>query len=234
METLQKIKIRLSEKEEFFSMKKLFRGLLLSVAILALLSACAGSQQAVSEQPKTTEQVKKEAPAQPAQEKPQPSQAEVSAAEKAKQEEAQRVAKLAAAGLGPDGKPLKGETEPAVVPPKTSAGTDEGNLKRVHFEFDKFNITPEAADILKKNRDYLMSRPNLRILIEGHCDERGTVDYNLALGERRANAVRRFLEDLRIDSKRMDIISYGEERPLDPAANEDAWAKNRRADFREL
>ncbi|TAL18723.1 peptidoglycan-associated lipoprotein Pal [bacterium] len=219
--------------------KKLFKGLILSAAVLGLLSACAGSQQAVSEQQKGAE-VKKEAPAQPGQEKPKPTEAEIAAqreaaVQKAAQEEAQRVAKLAAAGLGPDGKPLKGETEPPVVPPKTSAGTaDEGNLKRVHFEFDKFNITPEAADILKKNRDYLMSRPNVRILIEGHCDERGTVDYNLALGERRANAVRRFLEDLRIDSRRMDIISYGEERPLDPAANEDAWAKNRRADFREL
>lgn len=139
-----------------------------------------------------------------------------------------------------------GNPEPPVVPPAGGQKTaveggkiidtfvDKPELKRVYFEYDKSSITPEAAEILKKNRDYLLASPKARVLIEGHCDERGTVEYNLALGERRANSVRRFLEDLRIDSKRMDTISYGEERPVDPAANEEAWAKNRRAQFKEL
>ncbi|TLN07067.1 peptidoglycan-associated lipoprotein Pal, partial [bacterium] len=101
-------------------------------------------------------------------------------------------------------------------------------------DYDKSNITPEAADILKKNRDYITANPAVKVLIEGYCDERGTIEYNLALGERRANAVRRFLEDLRVDPKRMDTISYGEERPVDPASTEEAWAKNRRAEFKEI
>jgi peptidoglycan-associated lipoprotein len=117
----------------------------------------------------------------------------------------------------------------AATPTEPAAG-----LQPVYFEYDKAVITPEAQETLKKNRDFLMAHPELRVLIEGHCDERGTNEYNLALGERRAAATRRFLTDLGVDPNRMDLISYGEERPVDPASNEAAWAKNRRAEFKKL
>jgi peptidoglycan-associated lipoprotein len=102
-------------------------------------------------------------------------------------------------------------------------------LKDIFFDFDKYEVRPEDARILKENADLLRKYPNVKVQIEGHCDERGTVEYNLALGERRANSAKSYLTTLGIPSTRISIISYGKERPLDPAHNEEAWAKNRRA-----
>lgn len=101
----------------------------------------------------------------------------------------------------------------------------------IHFEFDSSALMPEAQDILVRKADYMRTNPNVSITIEGHCDERGTEAYNMALGERRAEAAREFLSNLGISINRLSIISYGEERPVDPASNEAAWAKNRRAHF---
>ena len=101
----------------------------------------------------------------------------------------------------------------------------------IHFDFDKYNIRPDAAEILKKKAEWLLDHPKVHILIEGHCDERGTEEYNLALGERRANSAKQFLVNLGVNSGRISIISYGEERPLDPRHCEEAWAKNRRCHF---
>ncbi len=102
-------------------------------------------------------------------------------------------------------------------------------LKDVHFNFDKYDIRPEDTAILKENAALLKKFSNVKIQIEGHCDERGTVEYNLALGERRANKTKDFLVSLGISTDRISTISYGKERPLDPGHNEEAWAKNRRA-----
>lgn len=102
-------------------------------------------------------------------------------------------------------------------------------LKDVYFNFDKYDIRPEDAGILKENAALLKKFSNVRVQIEGHCDERGTVEYNLALGERRANKTKDFLISLGISADRISTISYGKERPLDPSHHEDAWAKNRRA-----
>jgi peptidoglycan-associated lipoprotein len=104
-------------------------------------------------------------------------------------------------------------------------------LKDVHFDFDKYDIRPEDAEVLKQNGALLKKHLNLKIQIEGHCDERGTVEYNLALGERRANSVKKYLISLGISGDRISTISYGKERPLDPGHDEAAWAKNRRAHF---
>jgi peptidoglycan-associated lipoprotein len=104
-------------------------------------------------------------------------------------------------------------------------------LKDVHFDFDKYDIRPEDAGILKENAALLMNYPKVKIQVEGHCDERGTNEYNLALGERRANAVKKYLVSLGISTDRISSISYGEEKPLDPGHNEEAWAKNRRGHF---
>lgn len=101
----------------------------------------------------------------------------------------------------------------------------------VHFDFDKSDIRVDAAEVLKRKAAWLKDNGAVSILIEGHCDERGTDAYNLALGERRATASKKFLVALGLDPDRIDTISYGEERPLDPADNEEAWAKNRRAQF---
>lgn len=104
-------------------------------------------------------------------------------------------------------------------------------LKDIHFDFDKYDIRPGDAEILKENAALLMKYPKVKIQVEGHCDERGTNEYNLALGERRANSAKRYLTSLGISSDRISTISYGEEKPLDPGHNEEAWAKNRRGHF---
>jgi peptidoglycan-associated lipoprotein len=102
-------------------------------------------------------------------------------------------------------------------------------LKDIHFEFDKYDIRPGDATILKGNAEVLKKYSTMKIQIEGHCDERGTIEYNLALGERRANSTKNYLLSFGVSQERISTISYGEERPLDPGHTEEAWAKNRRA-----
>lgn len=104
-------------------------------------------------------------------------------------------------------------------------------LADIRFDYDKFNLKDEARAILKKHAEWLNSNKGVMVVVEGHCDERGTAEYNLALGERRANAAAKFLVDMGVDVKRIKTLSYGEELPLDPGHNETAWAKNRRAHF---
>lgn len=103
--------------------------------------------------------------------------------------------------------------------------------KNIHFAFDSSALSSEAKDLLKEKAQWLKQNTNVSVTIEGHCDERGTIEYNLALGERRANAVKNYLQDLGIGAFRLDTVSYGEERPLDPGQTEAAYAKNRRAQF---
>lgn len=102
-------------------------------------------------------------------------------------------------------------------------------LKDIHFNFDKYDVRPEDAEILKQNASFLMKTPNAKIQVEGHCDERGTIEYNLALGQRRANSTKAYLVSLGVSGDRISTISYGKEKPLDPGHSEEAWAKNRRA-----
>ena len=107
-----------------------------------------------------------------------------------------------------------------------------GTLNDIYFDFDKYELSAEATKTLDANAEYLKANPKHLILIEGHCDERGTVAYNLALGERRAKATQNYLSARGIQSTRMSIISYGEERPQCSEHTEDCWAKNRRAHFK--
>jgi peptidoglycan-associated lipoprotein len=102
-------------------------------------------------------------------------------------------------------------------------------LKPIFFDFDKYDIRPSDAEILKGNAAFLKKYPSVKIQIEGHCDERGTNEYNLALGERRASNTKKYLNSLGIAADRVSIISYGEEKPADPSHTEGAWSKNRRA-----
>lgn len=102
----------------------------------------------------------------------------------------------------------------------------------IHFDFDKFSLTNEAREILAKKASWLQGRTDLKIKIEGHCDERGNNEYNMALGERRANSAMKYMVTAGVEADRISTISYGEEMPLDTGQDEDAWTKNRRAHFR--
>ena len=99
----------------------------------------------------------------------------------------------------------------------------------IHFDYDKYDVQPGDAPVLQRQAQWLMRYPAKHATIEGHCDERGTRDYNLALGEKRANAAKNYLVSLGVDPSRLSTISYGKERPVDPASNDAAWARNRRA-----
>ena len=129
----------------------------------------------------------------------------------------------------------KKEFERSLVAKKTPGIAGEvfetAMIKDIHFDFDKYSISPKDAEILRENSALLIKYPAMNFQIEGHCDERGTNEYNLALAERRANSTMKYLISLGIEPSRISTISYGEERPLDPEHNEEAWTKNRRAHF---
>lgn len=118
---------------------------------------------------------------------------------------------------------------PTPAPPAAYAPVPE--LTDVHFDFDKSDIRPDGARVLERNAEWLQANPDYLILIEGHCDERGTNAYNLALGDRRARAARDFLVARGVAAARMTTVSYGEERPQCIERNEACWSKNRRGHF---
>ncbi len=101
----------------------------------------------------------------------------------------------------------------------------------IYFEFNKSSLFPEAREILRHKAKWLMAHPGVSVVIEGHCDERGTSEYNMALGDRRTRRAKTYLVDLGILPESLTTISYGEERPLDARHDEEAWAKNRRGHF---
>lgn len=104
------------------------------------------------------------------------------------------------------------------------------DIKAAYFDYDKAELTAEAREILKANAEYLKSNESFNVIVEGNTDERGTTEYNLALGQRRAMAVREYYGQLGVALSRVGTISYGEEKPVDPLHTEAAWAKNRRAE----
>ena len=104
-------------------------------------------------------------------------------------------------------------------------------LRDIHFDFDSAVIKPQDIPYLESLAELLQKHPQYKLVVEGHCDERGSEMYNLALGQRRADAVKKFLVNLGVNSNRIQTISYGEEKPVDPRHNEEAWAKNRRCHF---
>ena len=114
---------------------------------------------------------------------------------------------------------------------KSSATPDASPLKDVFYEFDRYDLSADARATLRANADWLKSNPSAKVEIEGHCDERGTNEYNLALGAKRAQAAREFLSSLGIPAERLSTISYGEEIPVCQEHSEDCWRKNRRARF---
>jgi peptidoglycan-associated lipoprotein len=129
--------------------------------------------------------------------------------------------------------PIK-EIQPETASEGAAAGSTELStlLDKVYFDFDSSILTQPSRDTLSKNGNLLLkNQPDLKVQIEGHCDERGSAEYNLALGERRAKSVMNYLVTLGVKAERLSTISYGKEKPADPGHDEAAWAKNRRAEF---
>ena len=123
----------------------------------------------------------------------------------------------------PAAEPAMTKSEPSVAEKMVTEAGD-----RVFFDFDKYDLSPEAQDTLRRQADLLQQYPSVTVTIEGHADERGTREYNLALGERRANSVKDFLSALGVARTRIETISYGKERPVALGHNEAAWSQNRR------
>lgn len=129
-----------------------------------------------------------------------------------------------------DGSPVISDSNMASDPLGSDGGNIDG-LNTIFFEYDQARLTSEARTKLSANAEWIKKNPNSTIQIEGHTDERGSVEYNLSLGERRAKSVKTYLEGLGVAGNRMTIISYGEEKPLQSGDSETAWSKNRRANF---
>jgi len=118
--------------------------------------------------------------------------------------------------------------EPPPPPPQLK----ESQFQTIYFDLDKFNLKGDARSSVDHNYQMLNEFPDVIVKIEGHCDERGTVEYNISLGEKRAKAAMDYMVGLGIEPNRITTISYGKERPVDAASNEAAWSKNRRCEFR--
>ena len=151
--------------------------------------------------------------------------------------EEQRQAEEAAAQAQAQEREEQAAAEAAAQMAEETAQRDALMLKNrfesenIYFEFDSSALSPMAQGVLSDKAAYLRDNPGYQVIIEGHCDERGTPEYNLALGDRRAESAKNFLVNLGVDSARFTTVSYGEENPVDTGHDEDAWSKNRRAQF---
>jgi peptidoglycan-associated lipoprotein len=179
----------------------------LALAVLVIFFTAACSKTKISSEPVTMPTAEEEAARR--------------AQEEARQRELERQKALAEENLQEDS--LTSERAPD---DKTQFENED-----IYFDFDSIQLTPQAQEILTKKGIWLRDNPTATVTIEGHCDNRGTNEYNLALGEGRAQSAKTFLMDLGVDVSKLRTISYGEERPLDPQQTESAWAKNRRAHF---
>jgi peptidoglycan-associated lipoprotein len=192
-------------KKENHTMQKHWKILTLALLALVIFSFSACTKSKISSQPSTTTSAEEEAR----------KRAEEEARQKALREENLREESLSEQQAGE-----RMETERSMF-----------ENEDISFEFDSIRLAPEAQEILTQKAAWLRKNPRATVTIEGHCDDRGTNEYNLALGEGRAQSARAFLLDLGIKESRLTTISYGEERPADRGQNEEAWARNRRAHF---
>jgi len=177
--------------------------LILVMSMFALYGCPKSADVSSAPEPQKVEQ----APAQPAED----------AAAKAAEEK--RAAEAAAA---------KAAEEKAA---QERAAKEAAGLKPIYFDFDKSFVRDDAKAVMKANVDYLKANPNVKVRIEGNCDERGTIEYNQALGQRRASSTKKYLTDMGISGKRISLISYGKEKPVCKESTEDCWQRNRRADL---
>jgi len=124
------------------------------------------------------------------------------------------------------------QSQPVATAAATLSTQDGSKLETIYFDYDSFTLQPAARQALERNAAWMRTNPTVKVTIEGHCDERGSDEYNLALGDRRARAVKSYLTTLGIDGERLATISYGEERSAVVGHDETAWSKNRRAEFK--
>ncbi len=186
-------------------------GMLMVLAFgLSLFSGCAEKKAVVKDE--AVQEQKAPAKAEPA---------------KVADDEAARKAKEAADREAA----LKAQAAKDAAAKRNAAALAGLNIQNIYFDFDKSSIRPDAREILKADAEIFTKNSNTTIVIQGYCDERGTAEYNMALGERRAQETKQYLMNLGIDAARMETISYGEENPLDPGHNEAAWSQNRRVQF---
>ena len=122
-----------------------------------------------------------------------------------------------------------GNAGSSIVPGSRADFLQQAGTDTIHFDTDKYDVNSEAQGILTAQAKWLVAHPNVRVTVEGHCDERGTREYNLALGDRRANSAKNFLASQGVSADRITVISYGKERPVAEGSDESAWAQNRRA-----
>ncbi len=134
--------------------------------------------------------------------------------------------------LGPPPPPPPAPEAPVVVPPVVTPPAAPDQLEAIYFDFDKYVIMPEGREALKRNAEWLQKNAGAKVVVEGNCDERGTNEYNMALGQRRADAAAKYLVDLGVAKDRVGTVSFGEEKPICTESNEACWSKNRRDDFR--
>ncbi len=186
-------------------------GLLIAMALVCMSFVGCAEKQAVVKDEAVQEQ--KVAPTQT-----KTTQADDEAARRAK-EQADREAALRA------------QAAKDAAAKKNAAALADLNIQNIYFDFDKSNIRTDAREILKANADIFTKNANAKVVVEGHCDERGTAEYNMALGERRALETKKYLVNLGIDASRLETVSYGKERPADAGHDENAWSQNRRAQF---
>ncbi len=135
----------------------------------------------------------------------------------------------------PEEQPAKAQEQqqaaPQPEPVKERAAAKEEGLQPIYFDFDKSFVRDDARSVMKANADWLKANPKVKVRIEGNCDERGTIEYNQALGQRRAASAKKYLTDMGISANRISLISYGKEKPVCKQSNEDCWQKNRRDDL---
>jgi peptidoglycan-associated lipoprotein len=206
-------------------LKKMWICLALLVIIPGLLFTVSCAKKVVQSEPVAEEKAVVEEAA------PETDMASKVAEEQAAQEEAARQWEMAAEeDLKQEQMAVEAakaeETERAKMAAKQMFMNED-----IYFEFDSSVLLPMAREVLSRKADWLRENPDASVIIEGHCDERGTNAYNIALGDRRAETAKAYLVDLGIDEVLLTTISYGEERPVDPGHNEEAWAKNRRTHF---
>ncbi len=218
---------------------KLATGLILGMAIVAFFAACAGRRVTTSVEDQTfvpgpppqaaapTREAAKAAPPQPAPAEAPTVEAPVPAAPVEEARITEPPIASPPAVERPSALPA-----PAPVTPLAPAVAG-GSLSDVYFDFDQFLIRRDAETVLEADAKQLKGKDTQKILIEGHCDERGTLAYNLVLGERRARAVKQYLQDLGVPASQLQITSYGKERPFCTDPSEACWQSNRRAHFRQ-
>jgi peptidoglycan-associated lipoprotein len=132
----------------------------------------------------------------------------------------------------PKAEPVKEEPKPeAVDESRERAAAATAGLQPIYFDFDQSFVRNDAKAVMRANAEWLKANPKVKIRIEGNCDERGTREYNQALGQRRASSAKKYLTDLGVSSGRISLISYGKEKPVCTESTEDCWQKNRRGDL---